>query len=100
MLVDGVPVGRLGPGRHGDRLPPARAVGKHPQPIWFQHVAVVHEGSLGAPTPRALLSFSNEPADDLVNILAGLFDLFHVEATPSYVIIRDAENGDSSQRER
>ena len=33
-------------------------------------------------------------------ILAGLFDLFHVEPAPSDAIIRDAENGDSPHRER
>jgi hypothetical protein len=48
----------------------------------------------------ALLPFFDEPADSLVDILAGLFDLFHVQAAPSDAIIRDADNGDSPHRER
>src|SRR5215216_2554526 len=47
VLVDGVPVGPLGPGRLGHRLPPAGAVGEHPQPLGFQHVGVVDEGVAG-----------------------------------------------------
>src|SRR5215208_7249421 len=47
VLVDGVPVGPLGPGRLGHRLPPAGAVGEHPQPLGFQHVGVVHPGVAG-----------------------------------------------------
>jgi hypothetical protein len=48
----------------------------------------------------ALLPFFDEPADGLVDILAGLFDLLHVEPAPSDAIIRDAEKGDSPHRKR
>ena len=47
VLVDGVPVGPFGPGQLGDRLPPAGAVGEHPQPLGFQHIGVVHPGLAG-----------------------------------------------------
>jgi hypothetical protein len=47
VLIDGAPVGPGGPGRLGDRLPPAGMVGEHPQPLGFQHVGVVDEGGAG-----------------------------------------------------
>jgi hypothetical protein len=47
VLVDGVPVGAVGPGRLGDRLPAAGAVGEHRQPVSFPHVGVVDEGGAG-----------------------------------------------------
>jgi hypothetical protein len=46
--VDGIPAGRIGPGRLGDRLPPAGAIGEHPQPVSFQHIGVVHPRGAGA----------------------------------------------------
>jgi hypothetical protein len=46
------------------------------------------------------LPFLDERADGLVDILAGLLDLFHVEAAPNDAIIRDADKGYSSHRER
>jgi len=49
VLVDGVPVGLLGPGRLGDGLPAARAVGEHPQPVGVQNVGVVNESVTGGP---------------------------------------------------
>ena len=55
---------------------------------------------LGPTPPAALLPSFDEPVDGLVDILAGLFDLFHIEPPPSDAIIRDAENGDSPHRER
>src|SRR5512132_1514528 len=47
VLVDGVPVGLLGPGRLGHRLPLVRMVGEHAQPVGFQHVGVIDEGAAG-----------------------------------------------------
>jgi hypothetical protein len=45
--VDGVPIGAFGPGRLGDRLPFAGAVGEDPQPVGFQHIGVVDPGIAG-----------------------------------------------------
>src|SRR6266545_1840404 len=60
VLVDGVPVGALGPGGLGDRLPPAGVAGEHSQPLGFQHVGVVDEGVAGGVVgqrrPRWLLA--------------------------------------------
>ena len=47
VLVDGVPVGEVGPGWFGDRLPAAGVVGEHPQPLGVQHVGVVDRGGAG-----------------------------------------------------
>jgi hypothetical protein len=47
VLVDGVPVGPLGPGGLGDGLPVAGAAGEHLQPVGVQHVGVVHPGVAG-----------------------------------------------------
>ena len=45
VLVDGVPVGALGPGWLGDWAPPASVIGEHPQPLGLEYVGVVHTPS-------------------------------------------------------
>jgi hypothetical protein len=47
VLLDGVLVRAVGPGRLGDRLPPASVVGEHPQLLWLEHVGVVDRGGAG-----------------------------------------------------
>jgi hypothetical protein len=76
VLVDGVPVRLLGPGRLGDRLPPAGMVGQHPQPVGLKHVGVVGEGdasgALGQQRPGFLaVAVAVAPVAQILRVAAG-----------------------------
>src|SRR5215216_4251442 len=82
VLVDGVPVGQLGPGRLGHRLPPAGAVGEHPQPLGFQHVGVVPWGSETRTSCRDLVVLVNETAESVPAPNAG-GDCYRIRPSPN-----------------